>query len=474
MKTYRIGSFTLLLLVCVSGLAFRDEAHAVVLKEKSLETHVEKLRSDIETLSKTLEASTAHVGTCPVFWRTLSGGMSGDDVRSLQEYLRSEGYFREEATGYFGRVTRAAVIEWQNAHGISALGVMGPLTRARIKERCDRGEPPVSTEDVFKATPVRGSAPLPVTFSTWISGFRAQNVTHRIDFGDGTSVTPTACLAPADACIAPGADEHTYRKSGTYTATLYRITDPCYGNSLCKAAIQREALGTVTLSVGEMACTREYKPVCGSKSVVCVTTPCNPIQQTYSNSCTMKADGATLLYDGSCRATENNKPPVISSFSGPTTLSVGEKGTWKIQASDPEKGVLTYAITWGDDEITSLDSLRSGVMSMPVRQTSTFTHSYVNPGEYTVRVTVTDDSGNEAETTTTVTIEGEVACPTIFDPVCGRPTGCANTCGSGMYCTMMCQMPEPVTYGNTCVLRASGAEMLHRGECTPGSGLPTY
>lgn len=43
-------------------------------------------------------------------------------------------------------------------------------------------------------------------------------------------------------------------------------------------------------------CTMEYNPVCASKQVQCITTPCNPIQQTYSNTCMMNADQATLVH----------------------------------------------------------------------------------------------------------------------------------------------------------------------------------
>ncbi|NOR84989.1 hypothetical protein GQ473_02635 [archaeon] len=33
------------------------------------------------------------------------------------------------------------------------------------------------------------------------------------------------------------------------------------------------------------ACIEIYQPVCGKVNVQCITTPCDPINQTYSNSC---------------------------------------------------------------------------------------------------------------------------------------------------------------------------------------------
>ncbi|MEM2138023.1 MAG: hypothetical protein QW568_02955, partial [Candidatus Anstonellaceae archaeon] len=44
-----------------------------------------------------------------------------------------------------------------------------------------------------------------------------------------------------------------------------------------------------------------------------------------------------------------NRAPAISSFSPPSSLKVGETGTWKITASDPEGGSLSYSILWGDE-----------------------------------------------------------------------------------------------------------------------------
>lgn len=64
----------------------------------------------------------------------LSIGMSGQDVRELQQRLKEEGYFDGEPTGYFGHVTAASVIKWQKAHGINSTGYVGALTRAELNK----------------------------------------------------------------------------------------------------------------------------------------------------------------------------------------------------------------------------------------------------------------------------------------------------------------------------------------------------
>jgi PKD domain-containing protein len=98
-------------------------------------------------------------------------------------------------------------------------------------------------------------------------------------------------------------------------------------------------------------------------------------------------------------------PPVISSFSGPTTLKVNETGTWTVKATDPLNGTLMYSVYWGDDP--EANSLRGGVRSKPEQwvQTPTFTHAYANAGTYTVSVSVRGASGYQANTSTTVKVE---------------------------------------------------------------------
>ena len=49
------------------------------------------------------------------------------------------------------------------------------------------------------------------------------------------------------------------------------------------------------------ACTEDYAPVCGEVAVVCISAPCNPIKQTFSNICELKKETkATFLYEGKC------------------------------------------------------------------------------------------------------------------------------------------------------------------------------
>lgn len=61
------------------------------------------------------------------FTRDLTVGSTGADVTALQNMLGVS-----PATGYFGSITKAAVVAYQTSKGISATGYVGPLTRAAL------------------------------------------------------------------------------------------------------------------------------------------------------------------------------------------------------------------------------------------------------------------------------------------------------------------------------------------------------
>lgn len=61
-----------------------------------------------------------------IFIRTLKVGMSGDDVRKLQERFIQLGLWEGTPTGYFGLTTKNLTIEWQKLKGLTQDGIFGP------------------------------------------------------------------------------------------------------------------------------------------------------------------------------------------------------------------------------------------------------------------------------------------------------------------------------------------------------------
>jgi len=431
--------------------------------------------------------SVAQHRVCGAVYRNLSQGSSGSDVVALQEFLRDRGYFSANATGYYGPLTASAVARWQSSEGIQGIGVVGPITRERIRVWCgtvvDDGDDSVR----FTANPQRGVVPLTVTFTNNVQladpQFIADAGDYKVVFGDGSEYK-FPCANSNGFCPGPHIVKHTYSSSDTYTASLvhygyFGIPGP---NGLPESTV---ATATIYVGSDNIVCTKEYVPVCGSKQVQCITTPCNPVQQTYSNRCMLNADGATYLYAGQCRDTSTdpsadprcrawydgcnscsretpnspamctlracfqqepayctayfdddttaNRPPIISSFSGPTTLDVNETGTWTIRASDPENGPLSYSVNWGDEYYAFPYAASSAQEQFT--QTTTFTHSYSRTGTYTISVAVRDSAGHTARTSSTVRVSNQYTACTADAMQCPNGEWVGRT---GSNCEFVC------------------------------------
>ena len=77
--------------------------------------------------------STSTNQTCSVA-TDLSLGDRGDVVTCLQKNLLADGLLGISApTGYFGPMTKSAVMKWQSMHGVAATGFFGSLSIPSIK-----------------------------------------------------------------------------------------------------------------------------------------------------------------------------------------------------------------------------------------------------------------------------------------------------------------------------------------------------
>jgi peptidoglycan hydrolase-like protein with peptidoglycan-binding domain len=62
-------------------------------------------------------------------------GDRGQEVSALQERLQQLGYFKGNVTGYFGSLTKQAVIQFQRAKGLTPDGVVGTTTGSYLGDQ---------------------------------------------------------------------------------------------------------------------------------------------------------------------------------------------------------------------------------------------------------------------------------------------------------------------------------------------------
>ncbi|MDP1689682.1 MAG: peptidoglycan-binding protein [bacterium] len=97
------------------------------------------------TLTPSATPTTSAAPTAPVqgqvlgaavynFAQNLAVGSQGADVTALQQFLADNKFYTGPVTGYFGPLTKTAVMAFQKAHGIAQVGTVGPLTRAELSK----------------------------------------------------------------------------------------------------------------------------------------------------------------------------------------------------------------------------------------------------------------------------------------------------------------------------------------------------
>ena len=270
---------------------------------------------------------------CLPILRDLVRGARGEDVKSLQDFLRQEGFFTENPTGFFGEMTEAALKRWQAKEGIVSFGSpvttgwghVGPRTRLVIRNRC---VPP----DSLQVSPRTGNAPLTVTFAVQLKP--GQGYTYALDFGDGSSQAVTA--TGATTTIA-----HTYTANGMYIATL----------------------------------TQNHAGGCPGNPPGCLGQPASS-----------KVIGKASLIVGPVTATD---PPRIVAIVGPSFVRAGATTTWKV-ATSIVSGDTKFSVVWGDE--TAYDRLL-GLSSGTVQNSEVFTHTYARPGTYTAVFSASNPKG---------------------------------------------------------------------------------
>lgn len=102
----------------------------------------------------------------------------------------------------------------------------------------------------------------------------------------------------------------------------------------------------------------------------------------------VNAETRTKIEAASCDETHADLE--ITGITAPTSLMVGETGTWTVEALSQTEGNLSYSVVWGDES----DTRRMAVSTVdPVQSSATFTHTYAAEGTYTPQFTVTNDAG---------------------------------------------------------------------------------
>lgn len=335
---------------------------------------------------------------CHTFNTNLQIGNSSNEVAALQTALSKQGFgFSLEAdkVGFrFGEGTASAVTAFQEKYKsiiltpnglLHGTGYVGAATRAKLNSLygCSGVKPPMPSTAPYISYLSPASGPVGATVTLRGTNFAAENSI----FMDNMLI------------------ETQDNSAGAFPTSLtFRI--PSFLGRNC-----------------------ETNPVIGCGTVTWVTLGAHNIQVRNTNG---QSNIVTFMVTGSI----SQGTPVISGVSGPTSLQVGQQGTWTVNASDPNGGTLNYSVVWGDENQGGTGA--SSMTAAPVSQTATFTHTYASVSScstggacskltsatYTPTFTVSNSSGQSAQTSVSVNV-GQQTVPsvTVLSPNGGETIG---------------------------------------------------
>jgi len=104
-----------------------------------------------------------------------------------------------------------------------------------------------------------------------------------------------------------GATQFRFGNEGEYLLTLLSISpEPSNIDAPYKLA---DYSAELVIENEPLICTMEFNPQCGLKPIACITTPCQPIYETFSNPCMLAGNNAALVFEGQCGVLEGVSVP---------------------------------------------------------------------------------------------------------------------------------------------------------------------
>jgi peptidoglycan hydrolase-like protein with peptidoglycan-binding domain/chitodextrinase len=193
-------------------------------------------------------STTSTGGACDLsFTSVLAIGHKGDQVSALQRFLISKGLLApDSATGFFGKLTMAAVAAFQSANGLESVGSVGPKSRALIASlgctNADTQTPPASTPSA-PTTGGGGAAGTPSSIQNDVppvgGGSGAGSSGSGVSSGGGGSSSSGASSGGGGGGTAangipagwPNSTNTGYRNAPGYPGSLHACSGPIQSNT---------------------------------------------------------------------------------------------------------------------------------------------------------------------------------------------------------------------------------------------------
>ena len=187
---------------------------------------VEELQEQIATLMTQIQQLQAQLGTTSAstacFTKDLKYGMTDNEVKLLQEKLNVS-----PTSGYFGPLTKAAVIKFQKDNAITpAVGYVGQITRTKLNDLyCAPVTPPVTPTTTPTGLPAGCTSTTGFSPTTGVSCATGTTLPAGCTSTTGFSPTTGVSCATVVTPVTPGEASLTVTNAGVYMVSSLRGGD---------------------------------------------------------------------------------------------------------------------------------------------------------------------------------------------------------------------------------------------------------
>ena len=324
--------------------------------------------------------------SCLQLTRTLSVGVSGADVSSLQYFLIARSFLAADlATGYYGARTSQAVAAYQAARGIEATGTVGPITRARImNESCGQGNGAVTVSDGVTVP----TAVIPTQAPT-IKSISPKSAM----IGDQVTITGND-FDPNNNTVLFGGVAISSIASPDGKKLIFQVPDITQS---CESYVPNGCDPEETLLPGENNSGHIFQIYVSNRLAL-------------SNSVSM------TVVSGIIRPSNSNAPSFSSLFT-PHVLKLNETGYWMMTIKHKVGRTVSLRAVWGDDGQETQVNVGRFVSTGENRLT--ISHKYTQAGRFTPKFIAIDDetestvSRNANRVTVSSTVLSSTASPKV-------------------------------------------------------------
>jgi hypothetical protein len=389
--------------------------------------------------------SYAPYATCVDLTYTLSPGSTdagtSGQVSQLQEFLNQTGYL-SGVSGTFDNGTLGAVINYQRAYDLPITGIADAQTEAYMNQQsCASGVsgyagsyPSTNYSNGSNCYWTGGSSNTYVCNSqvvTPVSSYNSgyynnsnynSNYYNSGSYNNGYYNNSNYCNESNSFYEQSLSYGNTYNSCSGYNRVILNALSASYGYNTVTLTVTGVGFSLTgnTVYFGNTAIANVSSP---NGTTLSFTVPAGFTTGTYGVTVT-NASGSTSnvlsyimsnsynngynpIYPDQNTSGYLNNAPTLSNISGPSEVSVGQNATWTVTAYNGSSyygNGASLSVNWGDAYTVNANNTQQAYSNS--NQTYSFSHVYVTPGTYTIRITATSVTGQTTSSTYIVTVGG--------------------------------------------------------------------